>query len=81
MARPRLRLASLLALVLGVAACKTPRPPIEVPEGNVSGVWSARTGPGAEMQWQLALEQGEAGKLTGEGSLAQPAGSTPLRYR
>ncbi|MGI9181406.1 MAG: hypothetical protein ACR2H9_13010 [Longimicrobiaceae bacterium] len=76
MATLRLLLTSSMVLALGLGACKTPRQPIEVPEGNVSGVWSAETGPAGEMRWQLSLEQGAAGKLTGEGSLVDQTRST-----
>lgn len=72
----RLLLAPVLVLAIGLGACKTPRQPIEVPEGNVSGTWSAETGPAGEMRWQLSLEQGAAGKLTGEGSLIHQTRST-----
>jgi hypothetical protein len=70
-----LALAGLIA-----TGCKSPRPPHEAAQGDVSGEWSAasvattRPTPAGEIRWRLLLDQGHAGKLEGTGELSGDRG-------
>jgi hypothetical protein len=74
-------LAGALLAVTLLAACKSPRPPYETAEGDVSGEWLAESEasprdevPG-EIRWRMVLNQGHAGKLEGRGDFAGDRGS------
>jgi hypothetical protein len=74
--RPALRAAlcraTLGAVVLGVAlaaGCKTPRTPHRVAENDVSGTWTAQSRDPVPLGWSFRLDQGDAGKLSGSGTL------------
>jgi hypothetical protein len=60
--------------LLELAACKPPRAPREIAEGNVTGRWSAESiaaetpEEAGRTVWQLELEQEKAGKLRGRGT-------------
>jgi hypothetical protein len=72
--------AALLLAALA-AGCKSPRPPHEAAEGDVSGEWTAesvattRPEPAGEIRWRLLMDEQDGGRLRGDGSLAHPGGS------
>src|SRR5690606_31782277 len=74
----------LLALALAVAACKPPRSPRESAEGSLTGAWTAESAaPGAPrdtgtVAWRLALEEREAGRLAGSGTMAHGGEASPF---
>lgn len=73
-----------IALLAAVTACKPPRSPRERAEGSVTGQWTAESvAPGAprdtgRVAWRLALEEREAGKLAGDGSMTRGADAAPF---
>lgn len=73
---PRPALAISLLALLGLMACKAPRPATEAPVGDMSGEWRAQTGAAGEMHWRLLLDEEDAGRLVGEGSLTHQARSS-----
>ncbi len=71
-----------LLLLSGPGVCKASRPPDEAPFGNVTGTWSAQTtGQAGDMRWQLFLHEGQAGRIAGEGALADPTRSYSFPVR
>lgn len=78
--RRALPLLAVLALLLA-AACKPPRDPRKVAQGDLSGRWTAVSAAvGApqdtgEVAWNLTLRQGPAGKLDGTGTRAGRSGT------
>jgi hypothetical protein len=83
-ARPMRKLIALLTAMslLELAACKPPRAPREIAEGNVTGRWSAESIAAKTPEdvgrttWGLELEQQAAGKLRGRGTRTQGIGSS-----
>jgi hypothetical protein len=75
-------LAGIVLVATFSTACKSPRPPYETAQGDVSGEWFAeseatpRAGRAGEIRWRMLLDQGEAGKLDGRGELAGDRGSS-----
>lgn len=75
----RALLISLAAAAL--AACHPPRSPREIAEGSVTGWWTAVSAASGEPRdtgraaWRLSLEQREAGRLAGRGSLSRAGDS------
>jgi len=66
-----LRAATALLLVSAVVAagCKTPRTPHRTTGNDVSGSWSSQSTQPLPLGWSFRLDQGDAGKLTGTGTV------------
>jgi hypothetical protein len=79
--RPRPLLAGLVLASLLVAGCKTPRTPHRSPEGDVSGVWRAQSTEPVPIGWSLRLDQIDAGKIRGAGTLSRTDGSSSFSVR
>ncbi len=68
--------AGMVAVMLLLAGCKSPRPPEQAAVGDLSGGWSARSvattrpQPAGEIIWRLFLEEEDGGRIRGRGSLA-----------
>lgn len=79
--RSRLLLAGLVLAACLVPGCKTPRTPHRVAENDVSGVWRAQSTAPVPIGWSLRLDQLDAGKLAGSGSMARTDGTSTFTLK
>lgn len=70
-ARPASRAlaTALLLLFVVTAGCKTPRTPHRTADNDVSGTWAAQSREPIPLGWSFRLDQLDAGKLTGSGTM------------